>query len=79
MKRALFFLMGVTVALMTSVAPAPAQKSTNAILAKQIRDDQSLRQVHQMALDLLKGGLNAGTHYPQVWIRDLNTFIAVAL
>ena len=79
MKRALIFLMGVTVALMTSVAPAPAQKSTNAILAKQIRDDQSLRQVHQMALDLLKGGLNAGTHYPQVWIRDLNTFIAVAL
>ncbi len=48
-------------------------------LAKQIRDDQSLRQVHQMALDLLKGGLNAGTHYPQVWIRDLNTFIIVAL
>ena len=79
MKRALIFLMGVTVALMTSVAPVPAQKSTNAILAKQIRDDQSLRQVHQMALDLLKGGLNAGTHYPQVWIRDLNTFIAVAL
>jgi len=53
--------------------------NTNAALAKQIREDQSLRQVHQMALDLLKGGLNAGTHYPQVWIRDLNTFIIVAL
>jgi hypothetical protein len=79
MKRALIFLMGATVALMTSAAPAPAQKSNDAELAKQIRDDQSLRQVHQMALDLLKGGLNAGTHYPQVWIRDLNTFIIVAL
>ena len=79
MKRALIFLMGATVALMTSAAPAPSQKSNDAELAKQIRDDQSLRQVHQMALDLLKGGLNAGTHYPQVWIRDLNTFIIVAL
>ena len=79
MKRALIFLMGATVALMTSAAPAPAQKSNDAELAKQIRDDQSLRQVHQMALDLLKGGVNAGTHYPQVWIRDLNTFIIVAL
>ena len=79
MKRALIFLTGATVSLMTSIAPAPAQKSNDAALAKQIRDDQSLRQVHQMALDLLKGGLNAGTHYPQVWIRDLNTFIIVAL
>jgi hypothetical protein len=53
--------------------------SSSVELAKQIRDDQNLRQVRQMALDLLNGGLNAGTHYPQVWIRDLNTFIIVAL
>jgi len=31
--------------------------------------------VHQIALDLLEGGLNAGTFYPQVWIRNLKTFI----
>jgi hypothetical protein len=79
MKRALIFLMGATVALMATSEPTQAQKTTDAALAKQIRDDASLRQVHQMALDLLKGGLNAGTHYPQVWIRDLNTFIVVAL
>ena len=60
-------------------APSAGGGGTGAALAKQIRDDQSLRQVHRMALDLLKGGLNAGTHYPQVWIRDLNTFIIVAL
>lgn len=59
--------------------PGVAGGKTDAALAKQIRDDTSLRQVHEMALDLLKGGLNAGTHYPQVWIRDLNTFIIVAL
>ncbi len=79
MKRVLIFLMGATVSLVASPLPAQARGSNDAALAKQIRDDQSLRQVHQMALDLLKGGLNAGTHYPQVWIRDLNTFIFVAL
>jgi len=79
MKRAMVFLMGATVALMVLAAPARAQRSNDAELAKQIRNDQTLRQVHQMALDLLKGELNAGTYYPQVWIRDLNTFIIVAL
>jgi hypothetical protein len=79
MKRALIFAMGAAVALMATTEAARAQKSADAQLAKQIRDDASLRQVDQMALDLLRGGLNAGTHYPQVWIRDLNTFILVAL
>jgi hypothetical protein len=79
MKRALIFLMGAAVALMATGVPAQAQRSTDAQLAKQIRDDQSLRQVHQMALDLLKTGLNAGAGYKQVWIRDLNTFIEVSL
>jgi hypothetical protein len=32
-----------------------------------------------MAQKLLKGGLNAGSGYGEVWIRDLNTFIGVAL
>ncbi len=77
MKRALILLISAAAALMGSVALA--QKSTDAALAKQIRSDASLRQVHQMALDLLKTGLNAGAGYKQVWIRDLNTFIEVSL
>lgn len=48
-------------------------------LARQILADQTLRDVHRMAQDLLKGGLNAGSGYGEVWIRDLNTFITVAL
>ncbi len=48
-------------------------------LARQIRADSTLREVHQMAKDLLRGGLNAGSGYGEVWIRDLNTFIEVAL
>jgi cellobiose phosphorylase len=67
-------------ALAVPLAPAqrPAATSDSA-LAQQIRSDQSLRHVHQMALDLLKGGLNAGSGYHSVWIRDTNTFIQLSL
>jgi hypothetical protein len=80
-------LFGCSLAMLAVLSPLGAKaaqmsgssSNSSTELAKQIRNDQSLRQVHQMALDLLKGGLNAGSHYPQVWIRDLNTFIIVAL
>jgi hypothetical protein len=52
---------------------------SQAELARQILADQTLREVHQMAQKLLKSGLNAGSGYGEVWIRDLNTFIGVAL
>ncbi|MDE3068720.1 MAG: hypothetical protein KGJ60_14390 [Verrucomicrobiota bacterium] len=55
------------------VPPARAE------LAARILADPTLRQVHRLAQNLLKGGLNAGSNYVQVWIRDLNTFINVAL
>ena len=48
-------------------------------LARQILADQSLNDVHTMALNLLRSGLNAGTGYQTTWIRDMNTFIGVAL
>lgn len=44
-------------------------------LARAILADESLRQVDQMSRELLKEGFTAGDGYPQVWIRDLNTFI----
>ena len=77
MKRVL--ILSICAAAALTRAPAQAQKSADAALARQIRDDQSLRQVHEMALNLLKTGLNAGAGYKQVWIRDLNTFIEVSL
>ncbi len=51
----------------------------NSVLARQILSDQTLRDTRQMAQELLKSGLNAGSGYGEVWIRDLNTFIEVAL
>lgn len=53
--------------------------SSGVELAREIRADASLTRVYQMALDTLKGGLNAGTGYSSVWIRDLNTFIELSL
>ena len=62
----------------TSSAPASTAADT-AALANQVLADKTLIQVHGMSQDLLKGGLNAGSGYDQVWIRDANTFIEVAL
>ncbi|SPE25483.1 conserved hypothetical protein [Candidatus Sulfotelmatomonas gaucii] len=83
MKKSTLILICMIVALTVPLAPAQAPGASvaknDAELAKQIRADQSLRHVHQMALDLLKGGLNAGSGYRQVWIRDMNTFIELSL
>jgi hypothetical protein len=70
---------------MASVALAANLTDTNATagvereLAERILADQTLQDVHQRAQTLLKSGLNAGSGYGEVWIRDLNTFIEVAL
>ena len=44
-------------------------------LAEKILNDTKLDTVLSKAKTLLSKGFNAGDGYPQVWIRDLNTFI----
>jgi len=44
-------------------------------LAVQIIADKKLDTVYKKATDILNKGFNAGDGYPQVWIRDFNTFI----
>ena len=44
-------------------------------LAVQIMADKQLDTVYAKATALLSKGFNAGDGYPQVWIRDFNTFI----
>ncbi|WP_183578291.1 amylo-alpha-1,6-glucosidase [Mucilaginibacter sp. X5P1] len=44
-------------------------------LAAQIMADKQLDTVYTKATALLSKGFNAGDGYPQVWIRDFNTFI----
>lgn len=47
-------------------------------LNKQITDDKRLETVVNKAEELIGMGLNAGGHYDEVWIRDLNTFLELA-
>lgn len=47
-------------------------------LARIILNDKSLGAVYDSAAVLLGKGFNAGDGYPQVWIRDFNTFIAIS-
>jgi hypothetical protein len=44
-------------------------------LAQKILADKTLDTVYSMGTSLLRKGFNAGDGYPQVWIRDFNTFI----
>ncbi len=67
-------------ALAGSVAPTPQPTQTNRLqLARQILADERMDQVVRMGQDLLKSGLNAGSGYAEVWIRDLNTFLVPVL
>jgi hypothetical protein len=63
----------------SAVLARAAADSRPANLAAQILADQNLRDVLRMAQTLLSSGLDAGSGYKATWIRDMNTFIQVAL
>lgn len=71
-----------TIAGMALVAGCTSNKNQdndrNAELAARILSDTTLTRVDSMAREILKGSLNAGSGYSQVWARDLNTFIETA-
>ena len=48
-------------------------------LAQDIARDTGLISVQARARSLLRSGQNAGSVYKEIWIRDLNTFIELAL
>jgi len=54
-------------------------RSSRRILADRILADAELTAVLDRARMLLRTGLSAGSGYAEVWIRDLNTFVEVAL
>lgn len=62
-----------------STLDGPASAQTPSTLAARIRADARLDSVRVLAQGLLRTGLNAGDVYPEVWIRDFNTFINLAL
>lgn len=48
-------------------------------LAERILQDTLMNRVDSMAREIVKGGFNAGDGYGEVWIRDYNTFIELAM
>lgn len=53
--------------------------SSDRILADRILGDTLISRVEEMALEVVQGGFNAGDGYCEVWIRDYNTFINLAM
>lgn len=49
------------------------------IVQKQILEDKTMDRVNEMAHEIVSSGLNTGDGYGEVWIRDFNTFIQVAM
>jgi hypothetical protein len=58
---------------------ADSSSDKDRALAHRILSDNELTDVLDRAKKLLTSGLNAGSGYGEVWIRDLNTFIELAL
>lgn len=56
-----------------------ACKQDAASLEERVAADKRLDRVEQLALDLVRGGFNAGDAYGEVWIRDYNTFIELSM
>ncbi|MCB1125426.1 MAG: hypothetical protein KDM81_02945 [Verrucomicrobiae bacterium] len=77
-----FSALAAATALAAFANAAPAERmapTPSPALIHQVRDDPRLEEVRRMGLELLRSGLNAGSGYAEVWIRDLNTFIVPAL
>jgi len=74
MKNCISVILLICLGISCSQNPDP--KKT---LANQILSDSSLVTVDTMARNILKKGFNAGSGYSQVWARDMNTFVEIAL
>ncbi|MBV4355635.1 glucosidase family protein [Pinibacter aurantiacus] len=74
MVKRIFAIIGIV----SAVACSTNKKAIDQQLATTIRNDQRLQTVSAKAETLLHDGLNAGSGYGEIWIRDLNTFIELA-
>src|SRR6476620_9407416 len=72
-KLSFLFLLSIFLSLQNGYC------QSNKALAQKILNDDNLDTVLAKAKMLLSKGFNAGDGYPQVWIRDLNTFIETSL
>lgn len=69
------FLLAAASSVVLFSCGQPEQKDLKTI----IQNDERFAKVESMALDLVRGGFNAGDAYGEVWIRDYNTFIELSM
>lgn len=78
--RRIYILAFVT--LIMGCSKAKVEKHPEINLGKTILEDTRLDEVYEKAKATLKpedGNFNAGSNYPETWIRDFSTFVEVAL
>lgn len=73
MKKLLFFL------LTPLFFFACTERNAHKELADCILQDTLMTKVNAMAMEIVQGGFHAGDGYGEVWIRDYNTFIELAM
>jgi hypothetical protein len=78
MKKIIFILIAITGIVFTACRGKQSQ-SPEKKLAELILQDTLMNKVEAMALEIVRGGFNAGDGYGEVWIRDYNTFIELAM
>lgn len=71
----LFILM--TLVFLACAAPVPKKQDKE--LAEKINSNEYFSFVKNKALEIMQSGFNAGDGYREVWIRDYNTFIELAM
>ena len=71
--------LGVFLAALVVQAAGPAAAPQEKDFRGRVLADRNLRLALAKAKETLRAGFNAGTGYPEVWIRDLNTFIELSL
>lgn len=73
------FLFAAALGFLSLTTNAGNDEHTLRIIQKRIVEDNTMKEVNRMAHETVSTGLNAGDGYGEVWIRDYNTFIEVAM
>lgn len=73
------FLFAAALGFLSLTTNAGNDEHTLRIIQKRILEDNTMKEVNRMAHETVSTGLNAGDGYGEVWIRDYNTFIEVAM
>lgn len=78
LKSSLVGLLLVGCFVRTSSAETKSERVQNQLFAQRILADKDLDDVTGRAKALLKTGFNAGSTYPEIWIRDFASFMDIS-